>query len=172
MTTSESKGRFFLQNESIRIDSHNESNRIDSNRELECSTKQLLIFVADRVTEEGNEFGRVCPSVCFCCYFWTSCPRFFACTWVTIITLWILQIKVRLKVKELRLAKMIARSVCCVCAWVTGRAQILRHKATSNKSQVKWVSKKIYVRAAILTAEAVTEALWWCPVSSSKQKCL
>jgi len=28
MTTSESKGRFFLQNESIRI---------DSNRELECS---------------------------------------------------------------------------------------------------------------------------------------
>ena len=27
----------FLQNESIRIDSHNESNRIDSNRELECS---------------------------------------------------------------------------------------------------------------------------------------
>ena len=37
MTTSESKGRFFLQNESIRIDSHNQSNRIDSNRELECS---------------------------------------------------------------------------------------------------------------------------------------
>jgi len=30
MTTSESKGRFFLQNESIRIDSHNESNRIES----------------------------------------------------------------------------------------------------------------------------------------------
>jgi len=29
MTTSESKGRFFLQNESIRI---------DSNRELECSS--------------------------------------------------------------------------------------------------------------------------------------
>ena len=28
MTTSESKGRFFLQNESIRIDSHNESIRI------------------------------------------------------------------------------------------------------------------------------------------------
>jgi len=38
MTTSESKGRFFLQNESIRIDSHNESNQINSNRELECST--------------------------------------------------------------------------------------------------------------------------------------
>ena len=34
MTTSESKGRFFLQNESIRI-----TNRIDSNRELECSSK-------------------------------------------------------------------------------------------------------------------------------------
>jgi len=30
----------FLQNESIRIDSHNESNWIDSNRELECSTSQ------------------------------------------------------------------------------------------------------------------------------------
>jgi len=40
MPTSESKGRFFLQNESIRIDSHNESNRIDSNRELECSAVQ------------------------------------------------------------------------------------------------------------------------------------
>ena len=38
MTTSELKGRFFLLNESIRIDSHNELNRIDSNRELECST--------------------------------------------------------------------------------------------------------------------------------------
>jgi len=32
MTTSESKGRFFLQNESIRI---------DSNRELECSTAYI-----------------------------------------------------------------------------------------------------------------------------------
>ena len=41
MTTSESNGRFFLQNESIRIDSHNESNRIDSNRELECSTTNI-----------------------------------------------------------------------------------------------------------------------------------
>ena len=30
MTTSESKGRFFLQNESIRIDSDNESNRFES----------------------------------------------------------------------------------------------------------------------------------------------
>ena len=29
MTTRESKGRFFLLNESIRIDSHNESNRIE-----------------------------------------------------------------------------------------------------------------------------------------------
>jgi len=42
MTTSESKGRFFLLNESIRIDSHNESNRIDSNRELECSTVRYV----------------------------------------------------------------------------------------------------------------------------------
>ena len=41
MTTSESKGRFFLQNESIRIDSRNESDRIDSNRELECSTAKV-----------------------------------------------------------------------------------------------------------------------------------
>ena len=31
MTTSESKGRFFLQNESVRIDSHNQ-NRIESVR--------------------------------------------------------------------------------------------------------------------------------------------
>jgi len=30
MVTSESKGLFFLQNESIRIDSHNESNRFES----------------------------------------------------------------------------------------------------------------------------------------------
>ena len=37
MTTSESKVRFFLQNESIRI-----TNRIDSNRELECSTTKPL----------------------------------------------------------------------------------------------------------------------------------
>jgi len=45
MTTSESKGRFFLQNESIRI-----TNRIDSNRELECSTinqwlKRLMMVI-------------------------------------------------------------------------------------------------------------------------------
>jgi len=40
MTTSESKDRFFLQNEYIRIDSHNESNRFDLNRELECSSAQ------------------------------------------------------------------------------------------------------------------------------------
>jgi len=42
MTTSESKGRFFLQNESIRIDSHNESNKIDTNSELECSTGLII----------------------------------------------------------------------------------------------------------------------------------
>ena len=53
MTTSESKGRFFLQNELIRIDSHNESDRIDSNRELECATAmaaaarpQLSIYIS------------------------------------------------------------------------------------------------------------------------------
>jgi len=47
MTTSESKGRFFLQNESIRIDSHNESNRIDSNRELECSNLHNVLCIAN-----------------------------------------------------------------------------------------------------------------------------
>jgi len=36
------KADFFLQNESIRIDSHNESNRIDSNRELECSRQDEM----------------------------------------------------------------------------------------------------------------------------------
>jgi len=45
MTTSESNGRFFLQNESIRIDSHNESNRIYSNRELECSSSDALLLL-------------------------------------------------------------------------------------------------------------------------------
>ena len=39
MTTSESKGRFFLQNESIRI-----TNRIDSNRELECSSRGSVLL--------------------------------------------------------------------------------------------------------------------------------
>jgi len=47
MTTSESKGRFFLQNESIRI-----TNRIDSNRELECST------VEDITREEKQQRRR------------------------------------------------------------------------------------------------------------------
>jgi len=44
MTTSNSKGRFFLQNESIRIDS-----LIDSMRELECSTtgaKKIVIPIS------------------------------------------------------------------------------------------------------------------------------
>jgi len=52
MTTSKSKGRFFLQNESIRIDSHNESNRIDSNRELECSvlrTREVAVQLCPTV---------------------------------------------------------------------------------------------------------------------------
>jgi len=50
MTTSESKGRFFVLNESIRIDSHNESNRIDSNRELECSTTTAAAAAATTTT--------------------------------------------------------------------------------------------------------------------------
>jgi len=53
MTTSKSKGRFFLQNESIRIDSHNESNRIDSNRELECSNKHSSVKVFMLYTAYG-----------------------------------------------------------------------------------------------------------------------
>ena len=48
MTTSESKGRFFLLNESIRIDSHNESNRIDSNRKLECSNQHSMEWHSPR----------------------------------------------------------------------------------------------------------------------------
>jgi len=51
MATSESKGRFFLQNESIRI-----MNRIDSNRELECSTtnrKQFWLSGSPEVTTDG-----------------------------------------------------------------------------------------------------------------------
>ena len=43
MATSESKGRFFLQNKLIRI-----TNRIDSNRELECSSKDSRYSTAER----------------------------------------------------------------------------------------------------------------------------
>jgi len=39
-----SKGRFFLQNESIRT-----TNRIDSNRELECSTVQVVNKASEAV---------------------------------------------------------------------------------------------------------------------------
>jgi len=58
MTTNESKGRFFLLNESIRIDSHNESNRIDSNRELEFSIVQAL----DTASRSVLLLGPVPPS--------------------------------------------------------------------------------------------------------------
>ena len=44
MTTSESKGRFFLQNESIRIDSHNESNRIANWNALLPTPRNAAIF--------------------------------------------------------------------------------------------------------------------------------
>jgi len=45
----------FLQNESIRIDSHNESNRIDSNRELECSSGWVRkMFMALRIGWVGG----------------------------------------------------------------------------------------------------------------------
>jgi len=43
MTISEPKGRFYLQNESIRI-----TNRIDSNRELECSTLKSLMLLKQK----------------------------------------------------------------------------------------------------------------------------
>ena len=49
----------FLQNESIRIDSHNESNRIYSNRELECSntyTASATRFYSFRVRGEEGPF--------------------------------------------------------------------------------------------------------------------
>jgi len=45
---SESKGRFFLQNESIGIDSRNESNRINSNREWECTSGCVMVVVTWR----------------------------------------------------------------------------------------------------------------------------
>ena len=54
MTTSESKGRFFLLNESIRIDSHNESNKIDSNRELECSSSTASTTSSERKLQQLN----------------------------------------------------------------------------------------------------------------------
>jgi len=64
MTTSESKGRFFLQNESFRI-----TNRIDSNRELECSSycwtqaqkAQVQIVVA---TVSGNSLRQTAHTDC------------------------------------------------------------------------------------------------------------
>jgi len=55
MTTSESKGRFFLQNEYIRIDSHNESNRIDSNRELECSSSYSNVVVVAAAAADATD---------------------------------------------------------------------------------------------------------------------
>ena len=78
MATSDSKGRFFLQNESIRIDSHNESNRIDSNRDLECSTQGRHDGPTHRSTTcrpslssrgiRANTDGRhLLGDVCSCC---------------------------------------------------------------------------------------------------------
>ena len=46
MPTSESKGRFFLQNESIRIDSHNESNRFESRIGMLYS-RLVLVLMCD-----------------------------------------------------------------------------------------------------------------------------
>ena len=68
MTTSESKGRFFLQNESIRIDSHNESNRIDSNRELECSISycDLGKRISAAYGAKVNQFLLLCRCLIFC----------------------------------------------------------------------------------------------------------
>ena len=44
MTTSDSKGRFFLQNESIRIDSNNESNQIESIRIANWNALRLWLL--------------------------------------------------------------------------------------------------------------------------------
>ena len=69
MATSESKGRFFLQNESIRI-----TNRIDSNRELECSITGRMPFLPpnqQRQSTEGIKFIANCSvihEVYYCCY--------------------------------------------------------------------------------------------------------
>jgi len=52
MTTSEPKGRLFLQNESIHI-----TNRIHSNRELECSTVQGHCVGQAEVTTTVNVGG-------------------------------------------------------------------------------------------------------------------
>ena len=73
MATSESKGRFFLQNESIRIDSHNESNRIDSNRELECSSINTKYAEIAKLYILWNELSRrkLSPTLASAHY---SCP--------------------------------------------------------------------------------------------------
>ena len=52
MTTSESKGRFFLQNESIRIDSHND---IRYTRKLR-SANYLLIYLHIRAASVLRHF--------------------------------------------------------------------------------------------------------------------
>jgi len=52
----------FLQNESIRIDSHNESNRIYSNRELECSTSEHVYFKGVFAAHELNRLSTNRPS--------------------------------------------------------------------------------------------------------------
>jgi len=52
MATSESKGLFFLQNESIRI-----TNRIDSNRELECSSNSSYGHLSVCLVASGYGHG-------------------------------------------------------------------------------------------------------------------
>jgi len=64
MTTSESKGRFFLLNESILIDSHNESNRFESRIGMlnyignenvpKITINDTIIFFLNRSQHFGN----------------------------------------------------------------------------------------------------------------------
>jgi len=55
MTTSESKGRFFLQNESIRIDSHNEWNRFESRIGMLYRRPHNWIWEGRLVAERGKK---------------------------------------------------------------------------------------------------------------------
>ena len=64
MTTSESKCRFFSQNESIRL-----TNRIDSNRELECSTACQLYECNMRSAQGPKECASV-NSRPVCALYW------------------------------------------------------------------------------------------------------
>ena len=60
MTTSESKGRFFLQNESIRIDSHNESIRI-ANWNALIDTRYSSEYTSEKSSHSSNNIHEGSP---------------------------------------------------------------------------------------------------------------